>query len=248
MQLDAQAIDRIVTRVLNQLSANGSGVASAGGAAETQSRRGRAEESIRRETSPSATGSESIAITAHVVTAAVLLSTVNGASRVTVPDRAIITPSAWDIAKQRRIEIVRTPVHSAAQLGTAAKRNVGESKAPLLVIVRHTDAVARLWDDLKPAWRREVLGCPDDAAALATSAICRGESAVIVILAEQAHRAACFANRNERVKAVVVRDAGEVREIQTQLRANVWCIDPSKQSWFELRNLMRAVVAREGAS
>jgi hypothetical protein len=62
-----------------------------------------------------------------------------------------------------------------------------------------------------------------------------------VILAEQTHRAACLANRHERVKAVAVRDAGEMRAIRKQLRANTWCIDPSGRSWFELRSRLKSI-------
>ena len=99
----------------------------------------------------------------------------------------------------------------------------------------------RLWSDLQGAWRRELLGCPDDAAKLAISAIARGETNTAVILAAQTHRAACLANRNEAVKAVAIRDAADVPVVRKQLRANVWCGDPSGRSWFELRNLMRAI-------
>ena len=38
-----------------------------------------------------------------------------------------------------------------------------------------------------------------------------------------------------------VNDAGEVRTIKQQLRANVWCIDPTGRTWFELRNLLRSI-------
>ena len=110
-----------------------------------------------------------------------------------------------------------------------------------MIIVQNTDAIDRLWNDLSSTWRRELLGCPDDAAKLATSAVCRGETSTIVIFAEQAHRAACLANRNDRVKAVAIHDAGEVRTIKNQLRANVWCLNPTDRTWFQLKNLLRAI-------
>src|SRR5690606_12225821 len=112
---------------------------------------------------------------------------------------------------------------------------------PQLIVVHSTDAVERVWEDIRNSWRRELLGCPDDAATQAISAICRGETSTVAILATQTHRAACLANRNEQVKAVAIRDAGDVRTIRKQLRTNVWCLDPTGRSWFELRTLLRAI-------
>ncbi|MFO1093552.1 MAG: hypothetical protein U0992_09605 [Planctomycetaceae bacterium] len=77
----------------------------------------------------------------------------------------------------------------------------------LLLVVRSTPAVDRLYEDLKATCRRELLGCPDDAAKLAISAVARGEANSVIILAAQTHRAACPANRHDAAKAVAVRNA-----------------------------------------
>lgn len=234
MQIDSHTIDRIVAGVLRQLG-TGTGVDGASGAvtAETRRRGGHA---------------ESVAVTTNVVTADVLMGGLNGSARVVVAERAIVTPAAWDAAREHGIEIVRSSTGGFADGPTGAPRRSAAKRdelegatSPLAIVISNTGAVERLWDDLKPTWQREFLGCTDDAAALAISAVCRGESSVVVVLAEQTHRAACLANRNARLKAVAVRDAGDVRAIKLQLRANVWCIDPTGRSWFELRNLFRAV-------
>jgi hypothetical protein len=178
-----------------------------------------------------------------VITADVLNELIGDAGTVAIPKKSIITPAAWDVIKELGLE-VRRPARAGeaakpATTLTAAATSTATGK--LLIIVRNTDAVDRLWLDLQSSWRRELLGCPDDAAKLAISEVTRGETASVVILAEQSHRAACLANRHEKVKAVAIRDAAEVKAIGRQLKANVWCIDPTGRSWFELRNLFRAI-------
>lgn len=111
----------------------------------------------------------------------------------------------------------------------------------LAIVVRHTAALEQTLSVRDGSWQRELMSCPDDAAKLAISEISRGGARAIVILAEQVHRAACLANRHGRVKAVAVRDAGEIKEIQKQLRANVWCINPESRSFFELKMLLQQI-------
>ena len=230
MNIDSSTIDRIVAGVLNQLAGGGDRAPSAVTAV-----------------APDRGGcAEKVTITESVVTAHVLLAHAGSDVRIAVRDRAIVTPAAWDAARERGIEIVRTSAMAAgpgiAKTLTAARQgHPARLGRPQLFVVHSTDASERLWEEIRDCWRRELLSCPDDAAAQAISAICRGETATVVILATQTHRAACLANRNEKVKAVVIRDAGDVRTIRKQLRANVWCLDPTERSWFELRTLLRTI-------
>lgn len=247
MNIDPQTIDRIVAGVLNQLSAGGDG-APVGFTTETRRHGGRAAQEVSREALPSVNESGGTTIDADVVTADVLLEHLGSGSTIVVPQRAIVTPAAWDVARAHDIEILRNGDRfhgSAAHLKWAAKPTANTSLRALMIIVRFTDALGRLCDDLDGQWRRELSGCSDDAAALAVSSICRGDASRVVIFAAQSHRAACLANRNERVKAVAIHTAGDVPSVRSQLRANVWCIDPADRSWFELRNLVRAVAAPE---
>jgi hypothetical protein len=177
-----------------------------------------------------------------VVTADVVSEQVGSAGTIAIPKSSIITPAAWDVIRELGLEVQR-PAHRSAggSKSASADAKTRASGNRLLIVIRHTDAVDRLWQDLQSSWRRELLGCPDDAAKLAISEISRGETAVVVILAEQSHRAVCLANRHERVKAAAIRDAAEVKLIGKQLKCNVWCIDPCGKSWFELRNVFRAI-------
>lgn len=196
--------------------------------------------------SPAASAAEAsvVEICERIVTADVLAEHVSDGTEVEVGSRAIVTPAGWDYARDHRIALRRgasKPQTSAVGQRVPVDSGASAQREALLIVVRSTPAVDRLYEDIKTGWRRELLGCPDDAASLAIGAASRGETDTVLILAEQSHRSACLANRNDAVKAVAVQDAADVRQVRTQLRANVWCVDPENMSWFELRNLVRAI-------
>lgn len=236
MSVDASTIDRIVANVLQQLGAKGS----AAPAAKMSTTVGTAV--LQR--------SGSVMFEERVITADLLSDRVNGAATIGIGPKAILTPSARDFIKERGLRIDRVST-AAVQASPVSSREPASGAAvdqpstinhqPLLVVVRNTDAVTKLWTDLQATWSRELLGCADDAASLTIRELARGAVQTVVILAEQTHRAACLANRSPAVKAVAVRDAGDVALVRRQLRANVWCIDPTPKSWFELKNLINAV-------
>jgi hypothetical protein len=159
------------------------------------------------------------------------------ASAVVVPPRAIITPAALDVLRARKLVIRRetAPGHQAPPA----------TGALLALVVRNSPAVERLCR--QKACRRELLGCPDDAARLAISSLARGDAAAIVIFAAQNHRAACFANRNAAVKAAAVSSYESLRSVLEQLRVNLLCIDPTALSDFELTRMIDLFQARRAA-
>lgn len=222
MNIDQAMIERIVGDVLRQLGAP-SGDARAD-ATLSRVPAGRA----RSEPDPTV-------LSDRVITADLLADHVNGAPVVTVGPRSLVTPAAHDFLRARGLTLRR------AQNKPDSNNEPKSLLAPLLIVVRNTPAVDRLWQDLQSTWKRELLGCPDHAANLAISAITRGDASTVVILAEQTHRAACLANRNEKVKAVAIQDVGGVRTVRHQLRVNAWSVDPTRLSWFELRNILRAI-------
>ena len=223
MSLDSTTIDRIVAGVLEQL--------------------GEGEESAPMSPESSVQSPEPARATVfeHVITASVLESFKVG-THVTVEKKAIVTPAAWDAAKERGIEIARMsakPQTITANVKTgAATGSVTTQGKGLLIVVRSTDAVDQVYDNDQAHWTRELLGCPDDAAALAISELTRGTTKCVVILAAQTHRAACLANRSDKVQAVAINDAADIPSIRKQLRVNAWCVDPTDKSWFELHRLL----------
>jgi len=228
MSLSSEAIDRIVANVLNQLSAPAAIVPAP-----------------RTAAADAAIPATPITLSQAVVTAD-LLEALPIQSRVLVRPRAIITPAAQDSIKLRQLQVQRGEARSGDQAtASSATGTPTDIKSlvspPLLIVVRSTQSVERLWEGLAGHWKREWLGCPDDAAKLAIGEIARGGASTVLILTEQTYRAACLANRHEKAKAVAIQDVSEVKVIRKQIRANVWCVDPANRSFFELKNLFQQI-------
>ncbi len=152
-----------------------------------------------------------------------------GTSQLVVTPRAVITPAALDVIRSRKI-VVRREIVAPKEL-EAASRVLG-------IVVRNTPVLERLFQRARGSWKRELLGCPDDAAKLAISALCRGEVDRIVIFAAQHHRAACLANRNSHVKAVAIASVDDLKAAREQIRVNVVCVDPTNRGDFELSRML----------
>lgn len=236
--LDTAAVDQIVANVLKQLSAGGSGSSNGSGStavvvATPTAPRGTADSRL-----PLAKASVVVTLSERIITGDLLAEKATGATQIIIPVKAILTPTAHDFLKTSRVQVVRGS-------GTAATAKAGDvtSSTWKWITVTSTPAVARLSDELGAGWSREVLGCPDDAASLAISAICRGEASGVVIVSKQHFRAACRANRNDKVRAVPVSSPAEVKAAREQLRLNVIAIDPTSRSYFELKNILGAFTA-----
>ena len=165
-----------------------------------------------------------------VITAGLIEELVpRAATQIVVGLKAVVTPSALDIVRARKLTIRR---EAATKAGSAVPSRT------LAIVVRNTPMLERLHKQKATAWRRELLGCPDEAASLTISALCRGDADRVIIFAAQHHRAACLANRNSQVRAVAVSSADDLRAAAEHLRVNVVCIDPSNRSDFELSRMI----------
>ncbi len=246
--LDSTAVDQIVANVLRQLSAAGTPAAQG---LEVSGERLVKEGSLQRSAIshqpegraflPASPATHPSPLTTYlserVITGDLLAEKAQGATQIVVPDKAILTPTAHDFLKVSKAQLIRA---SAAGPKSGAVKSELAITSWKLITVTSTPAVAKLAGELGAGWSREILGCPDDAAALAISAICRGESGGVVILAQQHFRAACRANRNDKVRAVPVTCPAEVKAAREQLRLNVIAIDPTSRSYFELKNTITA--------
>jgi hypothetical protein len=220
-QIDDSLLDAIVAGVLDRLRG-----ASAPAKAPVDATKARGADAPR---SP-----EALVLSDRVLTEAILEEKLKGAKAVRFAAKAVLTPTARDYLRRNGVE------WAYATKGAAGRKAMGDGPAAALV-VRSTPTLARVIAEVLPGSRTELLSCPDDAAKLAVAEIARGGFARAVIFAGQTHRAACLANRHEAIKAVVVRDAAEVAAVRNQLRANVWCLDPTGRGYFELRNVVRAI-------
>lgn len=236
--LDTAAVDQIVANVLKQLSAGGSGSSSGSGSSTVMVATPTAPRGTEDSRLPLAKASVVVTLSERIITGDLLTEKAAGATQIIIPVKAILTPTAHDFLKTSRAQVVRGSAATAA-----AKSGEVTSSTWKWITVTSTSAVARLSDELGAGWSREVLGCPDDAASLAISAICRGEASGVVIVSKQHFRAACRANRNDKVRAVPVSSPAEVKSAREQLRLNVIAIDPTSRSYFELKNILGAFTA-----
>lgn len=230
--LDSTAVDQIVANVLKQLSATG-------GAVETVKGQGPKAKGEEQKATPVALSPQpsTISLSDRVITGDLLAEKATGATQIVVPDKAILTPTAHDFLKASKAQLIRASAAGAKASPSSAAPGITSWK---LITVTSSPAVSRLTGELGTSWSREILGCPDDAATLAISVLCRGESGGVVILAKQHFRAACRANRHDKVRAVPVSSPADVQSAREQLRLNCIAIDPTGRSYFELKNTINA--------
>lgn len=180
-------------------------------------------------------------LTDSVITADVLAEKVANGSQVVVGERAIVTPSARDWLRHNKVELI----HGATAASTGATASIDTKSDKLAITHAASQTIDRVLEDAgRPSnggWNRKIVGSADDAAKKTIGELRRESSRVIVVLTTEPEVVACLANRNEKVKAAVVADAAAVARVKSGLDGNVFVIDPSGRSFFELRNILRRV-------
>lgn len=218
MNFTPEQVDLIVQRVLEHLNAAAARPSSA---------------IVTTASTKPAARSEAVRIEAQVVTQAVLAGSVNGHARVSIGAKAILTPSARDFVRARGIEVVRE----------SSSRATKPALRWQVIVSKTTPQLASALHALKQSRGDTTLsGQPAEAAALAISALCRGEAERVVVFSDQPELAACLANRNDRVRAAAVADEVSVERVRKSLPANLLAIDPSGKGVHELKSLLKAFV------
>ncbi|HEY2251606.1 MAG TPA: hypothetical protein VGH74_11120 [Planctomycetaceae bacterium] len=168
----------------------------------------------------------------QVVTQALLADRLNGSNQVRIGFKAILTPSARDFVKQRGIKIIR---ETAASKSATMRWQVIVTKANPNI----SSAVASL-SELGIAIDQRLSGLPAEAAAQATSALCRGEAAQVVVFTDQPEFVACLANRNDKVRAAAAANVAAIERVCVSMQVNLIAIDPASRNAHEIRGLLKA--------
>lgn len=180
-------------------------------------------------------------LTDSVITADVLAENVAGGINVVVGERAIVTPSARDWLRHNKVELI----HDTRAASAKASASVEVNSDRLVITHAASQTIDRVLEDAgRPSnggWNRKSVESADEAAKKAIGELRRESSRVIVVLTTEPEVVACLANRNEKVKAAVVADAAAVVRVKSGLDGNVFVIDPTGRSFFELRNILRQV-------
>ena len=176
---------------------------------------------------------DEVLISERVITAEVLLRDLRGARRVVIAPKALLTPTANDVIRMRRLDVVRQSAQAAAS--TTVRRRwvilVGQSLPAVT-------AAVGAWRTAGGRLETALVGTAAEAAARAISAICRGEADEVLVIAAQPESVACLANRNEAVRGVVLVESAAVARLRESLRPNVWVVDAAPRGGFDLSSLL----------
>lgn len=176
---------------------------------------------------------DEVRISERVITAEVLLRDLGGARRVVIAPKALLTPTANDVIRTRRLEVVRQSAQATPS--TTVRRRwvilVGQS-------LPSVTAALGAWRTAGGKLETALVGTAAEAAARAISAICRGEADEVLVISAQPETVACLANRNEAVRGVVLGEGAAVSRLRDSLRPNVWVVDAAPRSGFDLSSLL----------
>ncbi|MBI3468817.1 MAG: hypothetical protein HY000_37920 [Planctomycetes bacterium] len=171
--------------------------------------------------------SEELVLSARVVTLGEL-DRLDGVKRLVVPPRAVITPAARDLLRQRGVDVA----YALPRSGTKRRLAVGSSK-----------------DGRDPAALIQRLKAEGiEVERVANTGLGEMVAEVADLVARSAHlglvwtahttAALCLANRHHGVRAVCGADATILQQAIQAVGANVLIIRPGSLSDFQLRRLM----------
>jgi len=175
-----------------------------------------------------------LVLTEKVITAELLEKRWSGAPRLRIGSASVVTPSARDFLRQHNLECVR------ASAGDRATSELVKWKA--LVVSSTKTLEEALADAARRAdahWTRALADGDDDAVERGVSALCRGEAGGVMIFTTRGASVACRANRNPRVRAAAIAQAGCIRAAREDLGANLYAVNPAGRSLVQLRNILR---------
>ena len=184
---------------------------------------------------PSAAAAE-VVIGERIITAEVLLRHLNGARRIRVSAKSLLTPSANDVVRSRKLEVVRD--RSPGRSGDRAQRRWLIVRTQPLVGL---EVALENWRGAGTAVESRLAGDHAEGATLAISAICRGEADEVLLLTAEPEWSACLVNRNDRVRGAAVADTAAIGRLRDSLKPNVWTCSGAKRGAFELTSLFQAL-------
>jgi hypothetical protein len=209
--IDPKVIDSIVAEVLGQIRRR-----------------------IGSARSPETNGS-AVELADRVVTADLLKQKVPDGGAIRISSKTILTPSARDEIKARRIKLNQDQSTSIAN----------PSKMKGVIVAAHLPVVVQnVLNDVKKhasaAWRVEMESGSAKVVERIRSTICRGESPQVVAFVKTPHEVACLVNRTSECRAAVVRSAADVQRIRSEMAANVICVDLAEPTFIGLRRILKA--------
>jgi len=222
MSVDLRTVDEIVQKVMDQL----------------RSSAGSTSVAVVPVASPVATpvADERLVLNEKVITGAILEEKLARQKVLVVVPKAILTPTAQDIVRQRELRLVRESGKGEAASSRGKWRILLSSSTP-----EAQRAAGDLLNKGELA-SRETVACTQDAIKQAVTALSRAEVDGIVGLVKEPIRAAAQANRAVRIRSAAITSVATLEAAQTELSPNLLWVNPQNRSWFELKTLLSACV------
>ncbi len=161
-----------------------------------------------------------------------------GVQTVVVSPRTIITPSAKDLLRERRIPVRRTTPPQAKPAAATATLLLGVAETkfdPAMLI----DYAARRGVRIDQIART---GLKTVVAELADEVAKSGRRAWL--LTESTHQAVCLANRTPGVWAAPANHRGELQAAQQAIQVNFLITTPQQGNWLQLAQLAQDFATR----
>lgn len=175
-----------------------------------------------------------VLVTDAVITADTLATRLNGQTRIAIAAKSILTPAAKDLLNQHGVSWHRL------QNGEAAH---SRQTRWLAILLEKNSTSTAAFEQSGNTWNHQLAADNHEATETAVSAVCRAEADGVVVLTSRPASVACRANRNSKLRAVVVSEVNDVSLIQHELGPNLYCINPAQRSFIEMRNLLRVIAS-----
>lgn len=175
-----------------------------------------------------------------VISVARLEGKLTGVKRLVVSPKAVVTPAAKDLLRERKIELAR---------GTADSKRTSSGKLPLAVGVAETPydpaALCReVKSDSQPLEELAHTGLATVTEEMSEQ-VARG-GRLGLLLTSNVSAAACLANRQRGVRAAEARCPTSTREAVKGVGVNLLVVNPVGKSTFELKRMIQVFLAGAG--
>ena len=232
MNVDSPLVDQIVANVMAVLANRSENVPTSQTSGQSSS------SPVPQPTSPKPSQDKRTVLTERVITAELLKGRVSGQREVTIATRSVLTPSARDFLKAKRISWCRQETDSPEAASSARW---------FVIPVQPTSAVTRFVEEMQRngvvKCASELVGTAEKAASLGISALSGPDTDAVVVFAESAELVACLANRNEEIRAAAVHGINPIDAIRHTLSPNFWAINAAGKSYFYLKNLWKKLAS-----
>jgi hypothetical protein len=173
-----------------------------------------------------------LVVASQVVSTKELEGKLDGVERIVVPRGAVVTPSARDLLRERKITIASAVSVARAKWSRQIVLGVAETGCDAASLVGVLSGEGVMVERL-----------PNVGLVNVVDELCQHVSkggAWGLILTGQTAAAVCLANRHSGVRAASAANATAIVQAVSSVDANVLAIDPSGKSGFEWKRLIRA--------